>query len=60
VSRLANAIGEAARSPDAAQNIEKFGMQPMTSGPAAFAATIKADLERWAPIVKASGFSAED
>jgi tripartite-type tricarboxylate transporter receptor subunit TctC len=35
-------------------------MQPMTSGPAAFAATIKADLERWAPIVKASGFTAED
>jgi tripartite-type tricarboxylate transporter receptor subunit TctC len=60
VSRLATAIGEAARSADTAQSIEKFGMQPMTSGPAAFAATIKADLERWAPIVKASGFTAED
>jgi tripartite-type tricarboxylate transporter receptor subunit TctC len=60
VSRLAAAIADAARDETARQSIEKFGMQPVSSGPAAFAATIKADLERWAPIVKASGFSAED
>ena len=29
-------------------------------GPAAFGATLQADLERWGPIVKASGFTAEE
>jgi tripartite-type tricarboxylate transporter receptor subunit TctC len=60
ISKLSDAITMAARSSDASENIQKFGMQPATSGPAAFAATLKADLERWAPIVKASGFTAED
>ena len=60
VSRLADAIVAAARSDDAAENMRKFGMRAQTSGPAAFAATLKADLDRWAPIVKASGFTAED
>jgi tripartite-type tricarboxylate transporter receptor subunit TctC len=60
VAKLADAVALAARSTDAAENIQKFGMQPSSSGPAAFAATLKADLERWAPIVKSSGFTAED
>jgi tripartite-type tricarboxylate transporter receptor subunit TctC len=59
-TRLAEAIVAAARSDDAAENVRKFGMRAQTSGPAAFAATLKADLDRWAPIVKASGFTAED
>ena len=60
LSRLSDAIILAAHSSDASENMQKFGMQPATSGPAAFAGTLKADLERWAPIVKASGFTAED
>ncbi|MBV8286246.1 MAG: hypothetical protein JOZ35_04925 [Hyphomicrobiales bacterium] len=28
--------------------------------PAQFAATVRADLARWAPVVKASGFVADD
>ena len=60
VAKLASAIEAAAKSPDVTQNMEKFGMQAAPSGPAAFATTIKTDLERWAPIVKASGFTAED
>ena len=60
VAKLSNAIVEAARGAEVTQNMEKFGMQAAPSGPAAFAATIKTDLQRWAPIVKASGFTAED
>jgi tripartite-type tricarboxylate transporter receptor subunit TctC len=60
LAKLSSAIADAVRLPDASQNIEKFGMQPLTSGPDAFAATLRADLERWGPIVKASGFTAED
>ena len=60
VARLASAIEAAARAPDVTQNMEKFGMQSAPSGPAAFVSTLKADLQRWGPIVKASGFTAED
>jgi tripartite-type tricarboxylate transporter receptor subunit TctC len=60
ISRLSDAIAIAAGSSDASENMRNFGMQPASTGPAAFAATIKADLERWAPIVKSSGFTAED
>ncbi|MES2412485.1 MAG: tripartite tricarboxylate transporter substrate-binding protein [Pseudomonadota bacterium] len=37
-----------------------IGMETVQSTPASFAAVIKADMERWAPIVKASGFTAEE
>ena len=60
VSKLADAIIAAAGSDDAVESMRKFGMRAQTSGPAAFGATLLADLERWAPIVKASGFTAED
>ena len=60
ITRLSDAITLAARSGDVSENIQKFGMQPATSGPAAFAATLRDDLQRWAPIVRASGFTAED
>jgi tripartite-type tricarboxylate transporter receptor subunit TctC len=60
VSRLADAIVAAARSDDAVESMRKFGMRAQTLGPATFGAMLRADLERWAPIVKASGFTAED
>jgi tripartite-type tricarboxylate transporter receptor subunit TctC len=60
VSRLAGAIGEAVRLPDVVQSFEKFGNEAASSTPASFAATLRTDLENWRPIVKASGFTAED
>ena len=60
VARLAAAIGEAVKTPDAAQSFEKFGNQPIAGTPAATSAALKADLARWQPVVKASGFTAED
>jgi len=60
VNRLAAAIAEVVKTPETTQNFEKFGNQTVFSSPASFAAALKAELERWQPIVKASGFTAED
>jgi tripartite-type tricarboxylate transporter receptor subunit TctC len=60
ISRLASAIAEVLKSPETTQSFEKFGNQVVSSSPASVAAALKAELERWQPIVKASGFTAED
>jgi tripartite-type tricarboxylate transporter receptor subunit TctC len=60
VNRLATAIAEASASSDVQSAYEKFGVDGATSTPASFAATLKSDIARWAPVVKASGFTAED
>jgi tripartite-type tricarboxylate transporter receptor subunit TctC len=60
VSRLSAAIAEGVKAPETTASFEKFGYDVVTTAPAATAATLKADLARWQPIVKASGFTAED
>jgi tripartite-type tricarboxylate transporter receptor subunit TctC len=57
---LSAAIGEAAKSPEMAESLARFGNEPTFETPEQFAATIKADIERWGPVVRASGFVAED
>ena len=42
------------------ENLSKVGNEPWFQTPAEFAATVKADVERWGPVVNASGFVAED
>ncbi|HEX4928771.1 MAG TPA: tripartite tricarboxylate transporter substrate-binding protein [Burkholderiales bacterium] len=59
VKRLANGIADATAHGEAQQSILKFAMEPAAMTPVGFAAQLKADLERWAPIVKASGFTAD-
>jgi tripartite-type tricarboxylate transporter receptor subunit TctC len=60
VQALGAAINEAARSPDMAESLAKFGNEPAFQTPEEFAATVRADIMRWGPVVKASGFVAED
>ena len=60
VDALGAAIGEAVKSPAMIENLAKVGNEPRFQTPAEFAATVKADVARWAPVVKASGFIAED
>jgi tripartite-type tricarboxylate transporter receptor subunit TctC len=60
VKRLANGVADASAWGDAQQSILKFAMEPVAMTPVGFAAQLKADLERWGPIVKASGFTADD
>jgi tripartite-type tricarboxylate transporter receptor subunit TctC len=60
VRALNAAIGAAVKSPEMIDSLAKSGNEPMFQEPEAFAATVKAGLERWGPIVKASGFVAEE
>jgi tripartite-type tricarboxylate transporter receptor subunit TctC len=57
---LGAAIGEAVRAPDMAESLARFGNEPTFQTPDEFAATVRADIARWGPVVKASGFVAED
>jgi tripartite-type tricarboxylate transporter receptor subunit TctC len=60
VRALNAAIGEAVRSPEMIESLAKTGNETRFESPEQFAATVRADLERWGPIVKASGFVAEE
>ncbi|MGZ3410660.1 MAG: tripartite tricarboxylate transporter substrate-binding protein [Xanthobacteraceae bacterium] len=43
-----------------ADRMAQFANEPMFESPEEFAARLKADIARWAPVVKASGFVAEE
>jgi tripartite-type tricarboxylate transporter receptor subunit TctC len=48
-------LNKALQSPDVKQKLSDQGADVLGGSPEAFAATIKSDLARWAPIIKASG-----
>jgi len=60
VRALNAAIGEAVRSPEMIESLARIGNDTKFQPPDQFAATVRADLERWGPVVKASGFVAEE
>ena len=60
VNALSAAIKEASHSQSLIDNLAKFGSIPTFQPPDEFAATMKSELNRWGPIVKASGFVAID
>ena len=60
VARLNAAIGNALKSEDVVQSLAKFGVEPYITTPEQFASIIRRDIAKWGPIVKASGFTAED
>ena len=60
VDALSAAIAEAVKSAPMTESLGKIGNVPTFQTPAEFAAVVKADVARWAPVVKASGFVAED
>jgi tripartite-type tricarboxylate transporter receptor subunit TctC len=60
IAALSAAIGEAVGSPPVIESFAKVGIEPMFQSPADFAATIQADIARWGPVVKASGFVADE
>jgi tripartite-type tricarboxylate transporter receptor subunit TctC len=53
-------ITEALKQPEYVQLVKKNGLEPAGESREAFARVVREDLERWAPVVKASGFTAED
>jgi tripartite-type tricarboxylate transporter receptor subunit TctC len=60
VNALSAAIHQAVESPKMIENLARAGNAPAFEQPAQFAAIVRADLLRWGPVVKASGFIADD
>ena len=60
VNHAATAIAEAQKTADFQEAFGKFAMEPVTGTPESFGRRIKSDLAAWGPIIKASGFAAED
>jgi tripartite-type tricarboxylate transporter receptor subunit TctC len=59
VSRLNAEIAKALAQPDLKERLAVEGSEPLSSTPAEFGAHIKAEIARWAPVVKASGARVE-
>jgi tripartite-type tricarboxylate transporter receptor subunit TctC len=60
IKRLVNGIADASAYGAVQQEFFKLGLDPVALTPAGFAGVLKSDLEAWGPLVKASGFTAED
>lgn len=59
-AELHQALSAAAAQPRVGAALGKLEFEPMATTQAQFAALLKADFERWAPVVKATGYRAED
>lgn len=59
VARLSNAIRRALAAPDLVDGLGQMGLEASGSTPAELAALLKADTERWGPLIKNIGFTAE-
>lgn len=59
VARAASAVRAALTHPDVVEALAKMGLETRPSSPAELAALLKADSERWAPLIKKIGFTAD-
>lgn len=59
VQRLNTALVGALAAPDVVESLAAIGLESMASTPAELAAMQKAEVEKWAPLVRAIGFSAD-
>ncbi|SFM53982.1 Bug family tripartite tricarboxylate transporter substrate binding protein [Variovorax sp. OV329] len=60
VQRLNTLVREGLQAPELIESLAKSGLQPVHQSPDEFARIVRADQQRWAPIVKAANFTAED
>jgi len=59
VERLAAAATDALRQPDVKQRFDPIGLEPTGLGSAELAAILRADYDKWGPIIRGSGFKAD-
>jgi tripartite-type tricarboxylate transporter receptor subunit TctC len=59
VDPLARAAIEAVRQPDLRSRLEPLGLEVTGLGPAELAAILRADYDKWGPVIRASGFKAD-
>ena len=55
IAMLADAANKAMHAADAMEALHKQGYQPLDVGPDEFAVRIRADVKRWAEVVRAAG-----
>ena len=60
VSKMNAAVSEVQKNKDFTEGITKLGYEVFPNTPESFAAIIAAESERWGPVVKASGYVAEE
>lgn len=60
VERLSAAIAQAVRAPEVADKLVALGLEPVGSTPDELALRVAEDTARWAPVVEASGFRADE
>lgn len=60
VNRLNTTVIQAQRTPAIRERMRSLDLEIQEMSPAQLAALVKRDYERWIPIIKASGFTAED
>ncbi len=60
VNRLAALVRDSLREPAYVDALASYGLQTAYQSPEEFARTVRQDLQRWAAIAKATGFTAED
>ena len=59
IAKLQAATAAALRTPELSERLTREGSEPVGSAPAQFAAMVKADIAKWALVVKRSGMTAE-
>lgn len=59
IERYARAAIESVRNPEVKQRLETMGLEPTGLGPAELARILRADYDRWGPVIRASGFKPE-
>ena len=59
VTKLAGAIQTSLAAPEMIDSLGQMGLEATPSTPAELAALLKKDTERWAPLIKSIGFTAE-
>ena len=60
VARLNAAVQDALATPEMAAVFQQHGLLAVRESPEVFSARVKDEIARWAPIVKATGFTPED
>jgi tripartite-type tricarboxylate transporter receptor subunit TctC len=60
VARLSTAAIDAMRAATVRNRLESLGVEPTGLGPRELAAIMKRDYDHWGPVIKASGFKAEN